>query len=123
MWNVRTFADPSFFRLIHTLLGEAQSNLRRTKWTHRGVAWIKQRHTYTGNNSSFVIEQYLITKPDPNGWTLLVVKEMWWDGDDKPIRSTQWAKPLSGKRAKTLEWLKAEERRINTQPLPTKAAK
>lgn len=119
---MRTFADPSFFRLIYTLLGEAHSDMRRTKWSHRGVNWVRQRHTFNGNNSGFAIDQYLITKPNPNGWSLLVVKEMWWDGEDKPIRSTQWAKPLSGKRAKTLEWLRAEERRISGQPISSKAA-
>ena len=119
---MRSFGDPSFFRLLHTLLGEAGSDLRRTKWSHRGVNWLRQRHSFTVSSVGFAIEQYLITKPNPNGWTLLVVKEMWWDGDDKSIRSTQWAKPLSGKRAKTLEWLKAEERRINGTTLPTKAA-
>jgi hypothetical protein len=119
---MRTFADPSLFRLIHALLGEAHSDFGCTKWTHRGANWTRQRHSFNSSNSGFVIEQYLITKPNPNGWTLLVVKEMWWDGDDKPIRTTQWAKPLSGQRAKTLEWLRAEERRINALPLPAKAA-
>lgn len=119
---MRSFGDPSFFRLLHTLLGEAGSDLRRTKWTHRGVNWLRERHSFTSNTVSFAIEQYLITKPNPNGWSLLVVKEMWWDGEDKSIRSTQWAKPLSGKRAKTLEWLKAEERRVNALPVTEKAA-
>lgn len=118
---MRTFADPSFFRLIYMLLGEAHTDLRRTKWTHRGVNWVRQRHTYSGNHSGFAIDQYLITKPNPNGWSLLVVKEMWWDGDDKPIRSTQWGKPLSGKRVKILEWLKTEERRIAGQSIPSEA--
>lgn len=120
--NVRTFADPSFFRLIHLLVGEAHSDLRRTTWTHRGVSWVRQRHNFAGSTFSFSIEQYLITRPNAGGWSLLVVKEMWWDGDDKPIRSTQWAKLLSGKRAKALEWLKAEERRINAPASIEKAA-
>jgi hypothetical protein len=119
---VRTFADPSFFRLIHALLDEAHSHLRRTKWTHRGVNWQRQRHSFTSSETGFAIDQYLITKSGSNGWTLLVVKEMWWDGSDKPIRSTQWGKPLSGSRAKALEWLRAEERRINGQVLSAKTA-
>jgi hypothetical protein len=119
---VRTFADPSFFRLIYTLLGEAHSDLRRTKWAHRGVNWVRERHTFNGSASGFAIDQYLLTKPNPNGWTLLVVKEMFWDGNDKSIRSTQWAKPLSGSRSKVLEWLRSEERRISGQPLLSRAA-
>jgi hypothetical protein len=47
---------------------------------------------------------------------------MWWDGNDRVIRSVQWAKPLSGNRAKILEWLRAEERRIAAGSIPDKAA-
>lgn len=112
---MRTFASSSFFRLIYGLLGEAHSDLRRTKWEHRGVNWTRERHTFNGSASGFVIDQYLLTKPNPNGWTLLVVKEMFWDGNDKPIRSTQWAKPLSGSRSKMLEWFRGEECRISGQ--------
>lgn len=119
---MRTFADPSFFRLIYALLDEARPGLRRTKWSHRGVNWQRQRHSFTSSETGFAIDQYLITKPGPSGWTLLVVKEMWWDGNDKSIRSTQWGKPLSGSRVKVLEWLRGEERRINAQAMPTKAA-
>ena len=119
---MRTFASPSFFRLIYVLLGEAHSDLRRTKWEHRGVNWIRERHIFNGSASGFVIDQYLLTKSSPNGWTLLVVKEMFWDGSDKSIRSTQWAKPLSGSRSKMLDWLRAEERRISGQSLLSQAA-
>jgi hypothetical protein len=119
---VRTFASPSFFRLIYALLGEAHLDLRRTKWEHCGVNWIRERHTFNGSVSGFAIDQYLLIKPNPNGWTLLVVKEMFWDGNDKSIRSIQWAKPLSGSRSKMLDWLRAEERRISGQPLLSRAA-
>jgi hypothetical protein len=119
---MRSFGDPSFFRLLHILLGEAGADVRRTKWSHRGANWVRQRHSFTSSSVGFAIEHYLITMPNPNGWTLLVVKETWWDGDDKSLRSAQWAKPLSGERAKTLEWLKAEERRINSAPVASKAA-
>ncbi|MGH6702990.1 MAG: hypothetical protein ACRECG_06265 [Bradyrhizobium sp.] len=119
---MRTFADPSLFRLIHMLLGEAHPDLRRTKWSHRGVNWFRERHSFSGSSSGFAINQYLISKPQPGGWSLMVVKETWWDGNDKVIRSVQWAKPLSGSRAKTLEWLRAEERRIAAEPVQGRAA-
>ena len=119
---MRTFADPSFFRLIYTLLGEAHSDLRRTKWSHRNVNWLHERHTFNGSLFGFAIDQYLIAKPNPNTWSLLIVKETWWDASDKSIRSSQWAKPLSGNRSKILEWLRAEERRIAAQPFSSKVA-
>jgi hypothetical protein len=120
--EMRSFADPSFFRLIDTLLAEAHTDLRRRKWAHRGVDWLRERHSFTGAACGFAIEQYLVSKPNPNGWSVLVIKEMWWDSNDNSIRSTHWAKPLSGSRQKTLEWLRGEERRIAAQPLTTRAA-
>jgi hypothetical protein len=109
---VRTFADPSLSRLIHTLLGEANSDLRRKTFAHRGANWTRERHSFNGAVCGFAVDRYLITKPNPNGWSLLFVKEIWWDENDKTIRSTEWAKPLSGDRSKILEWLRSEERRI-----------
>lgn len=119
---MRTFADPSLFRLIYILLGEAHSDLRRTKWSYRGIDWQRERHSFSSSSSGFAIDRYLMTKPHPGSWSLIVVKEMWWDGNDKVIRSVQWAKPLSGNRAKILEWLRAEERRIAAGSIPDKAA-
>ena len=109
---MRTFADPSFFRLIHTLIGEANSDLRFKTFAHRGANWNRERHSFNGAACGFAVDRYLISKPNPNGWSLLFVKEIWWDQNDKTIRSTEWAKPLSGDRSKILEWLRLEERRI-----------
>lgn len=119
---MRTFADPSFFRLIHTLIGEANSDLRFKTFAHRGVHWNRERHSFNGVVYGFAVDRYLISTPNPNGWSLLFVKEIWWDENDKTIRSTEWAKPLSGDRSKILEWLRLEERRILARSAASKAA-
>jgi hypothetical protein len=119
---VRTFADPSFFRLIHTLIGEANSDLRFKTFAHRGANWNRERHSFSGAGCGFAVDRYLISKPNPNGWRLLFVKEIWWDENDKTIRSTEWAKPLSGDRSKILEWLRLEERRILVRSTAPEAA-
>jgi hypothetical protein len=109
---VRTFADPAFFRLFYTLLSEGQGSARHAPWSYRGASWAHERHAFSGSVCSFAIDRYIVARSGLNGWALLVVKETWWDGKDNAIRSIQWAKPLSGSRAKTLEWLRGEERRI-----------
>lgn len=119
---MRSFADPAFFRLLNALVSEAGADLRRTRWSHRGVDWVRQRHSFTSDAASFTIEQCVMASPGSHGWSLLLVKEMWWDGEDNSIRSTQWAKPLSGRRAMMLAWLQAEERRLNGVSVTTKAS-
>lgn len=114
---MRTFADPSFFRLFHTLLDESCSDRQQSQWSHRGIAWVHQRHSFTGIICGFGIHQYLMTKAGSQGWSLLVVKEHWWNArGEAGLRSTEWAKHLTGNRAHILDWLRAEERRIAAAP-------
>jgi hypothetical protein len=119
---VRTFADPSFFRLIRTLIGEANPDLRFKTFAHRGADWNRERHSFNGVVYGFAVDRYLISTPNPNGWSLLFVKEIWWDENNKTIRSTEWAKPLSGNRSKVLEWFRLEERRMLARSGASKAA-
>ena len=57
----------------------------------------------------FGIHQYLMAKACSQGWSLLVVKEHWWNArGEADLRSTEWAKPLTGSRAHILDWLRGE---------------
>jgi hypothetical protein len=94
------------------LLAEANPTLRLRSWSHRGASWYRERHSFNGVVCGFAVDRYLIGKPNPDGWTLLFVKEIWWGENDKTIRSTEWAKLLSGNRSKILEWFRLEERRL-----------
>jgi hypothetical protein len=45
----------------------------------------------------------------------MVVKEHWWAGKQgEVIRSTNWAKPLKGRRASILAWLEQQKRELET---------
>jgi hypothetical protein len=119
---MRTFSDPSLFRLIHALMDEARAD-HASAWTHRGVAWTRERHSFSGAAPAFAIQQVVLTRPGATGWTLLVVREHWWSpATDKALRSAEWAKPLAGGRAAIWEWLRLEERRIDRMgPAPGQA--
>lgn len=110
---MRTFADPSFFRLFHALLDDSCPDRQQTQWSHRGIAWMHQRHSFTGVVCGFGIHQYMMAKTGSHGWSLLVVKEHWWTvRGETSLRATEWAKPLTGKRSHIMDWLRSEERRI-----------
>jgi hypothetical protein len=107
---VKAFGDPAFFRMYEALLGEAPGS-SAFRWTHRGVEWVRTRHSYTSPTHGFGLETVEITKPGSNCWSLLVVKEFWWDSNNSSLKSSQWAKPMSGKREEIRRWVQLEERR------------
>jgi hypothetical protein len=107
---VKAFGDPAFFRLYEALLAEAPDS-NAFRWTHRGVKWVRTRHSYTSLRHGFGLETVEISKPGSRSWTLLVVKEFWWGPDGSTLKSTQWAKPASGRREEIRRWVQLEERR------------
>jgi hypothetical protein len=104
------------------LLAEANPTLQLKSWSYRGASWNRERHSFNGVICGFAVDRHLISRPNPNGWTLLFVREIWWGENDKTIRSTEWAKLLSGNRSKILEWLRLEERRILARSAAAEAA-
>ena len=110
MRALKAFGDPAFFRVYDALLGEGPD--RQTfRWTHRGVEWVRARHSFNSTTHGFALETVEITKSGSTSWTLLVVKEFWWASDGSPLKSTHWAKPTSGKREDIRRWVQLEERR------------
>lgn len=108
---MKSFGDPSFFRLYNALLGEGSPDPQAFEWTYRGVHWLRNRHTFTNPLYGFAIEVVLMTKSTPNAWSLLIVKEFWWERNGSSMKSGQWAKPLSGSKADIRRWVQLEERR------------
>lgn len=109
---MRSFGDPSFFRVFDTLLGESNSNPRTRQWTSHGIDWVRERHSFTGAYCSFGIDVFRLTKPTSPKWSFVVVKEHWWGtAQDQTLRSTHWAKPISGNKAEIMKWMKLEQSR------------
>jgi len=111
---VRNLATPSFFRTFDLLLVASNPGLKLTKWSYDGVDWVRGRYSVTGRNHGFVIEINTLTRPGRRGWCLLVTKEHWWAGmRTEAIKSTQWARPVSGRSKDILEWFRKHEKAID----------
>jgi hypothetical protein len=107
---MKSFARPSFFRVFDLLLSTTNPGLQQASWSHDGIAWERERHSFTGTNHGQTIEIVTLTRPGKRGWSLMVVKEYWWAGkENKPIKALRWAKPVDGQRLQILEWFRSQE--------------
>jgi hypothetical protein len=107
---MKSFAQPSFFRVFDLLLGAANPGLKLTSWSHDGVAWERERHSFHGAAHGQSIEIVIVTRIGKRGWRLMVVKEYWWAGQEgRAIKSVKWAKAIDGQRTEILNWFRAQE--------------
>lgn len=107
---VRSLARPSFFRMFDLLVSTSNPGMKRTRWTHDGVDFERERHSFTSSRHGIVIEIFTLTRGGRHGWSLMVTKEYWWAGPDAtPFKNLRWARPLSGERSDLFTWLRAQE--------------
>jgi hypothetical protein len=113
---VKTFASASFFRAFDLLLAKTNPSLKLSHWTYDGVEWGRERHSFGGRTHGFAVEVATMTRPGRQGWTLMVVKEFWWAGNQgKELRSSRWAQLLSGRRNDALGWMREQERGLERE--------
>ena len=110
---MKTFASASFFRTFDLLLAKTNPSMKLSRWNYDGVDWGRERHCFGGGTHGFAVEVVTITRSGRQGWTLMVVKEFWWAGNQgKDIRGTHWAHLMSGRRTDALEWMREQERAL-----------
>lgn len=115
---MKNFAQPSFFRVFDLLVSLTNRGLKRSHWTHDGVEFERERHTAMGPRHGLTIEIFTLRRASRRGWSLMVVKEYWWAGEEsKALKNLRWAKPTSGQRADILTWLRAQEAKIGRRSL------
>ena len=111
---MKNFAHPSFFRLFDLLLSLTNPSLKRSHWTHDGVEFERERHSVTGAKHGFAIEIFTLTHRGRRSWSLMVIKEYWWVGEEsKALKNLRWARPIGGQRSDILSWLRAQDAKID----------
>ena len=114
---MKSFAQPSFFRLFDLLVSLTNPGLKRSRWAHDGVEFERERHSVMGPKHGLVIEIFTLERSGRRGWSLMVTKEYWWAGaQSKALKNLRWAKPTGGQRADILSWLRAQEAKIGRAP-------
>jgi hypothetical protein len=107
---MKNLAHPSFFRVFDLLLGTTNPGLKLSLWSHNGVSWERERHSFMGATHGQTIEIFTLRRNGKRGWSVIIVKEYWWVGkESKPVKAVRWAKPVEGQRTDILTWFRAEE--------------
>ena len=112
---MKSFADPSFFRVIDILVadGSPTGGPFRTAWRHAGVDWERERHSFTGGHYAFVTEVCAVSHRTEPAWRLLIVNERWQcDERGDGTRHVRWARLVGGRRDAALAWLRAQEKAL-----------
>ncbi len=113
---MKSLAQPSFFRVFDLLLGATNPGLKLSSWTHDGVAWERERHSFTGSKHGQTIEIVTLTRPGRHGFSIMIVKEYWWVGkENRAVRAVRWAKPIDGERREIMNWFRAQEAALDRQ--------
>jgi hypothetical protein len=113
---VKNLAQPSFFRLFDLLVSLTNRGLKRSHWTHDGVEFERERHSVMGPRHGLTIEIFTLRRVGRRGWSLIVVKEYWWAGEEsRTLKNLRWARPISGQRSDILSWLRAQDAKIGRQ--------
>jgi hypothetical protein len=118
---MKSLARPSFFRMFDLLMSTTNPGLKLTHWTHDGVEFERERHSFTGPKHGLTIEIVTLTHSGRRGWSLMVTKEYWWTGaESKAFKNLRWARPISGQRNDLFAWLRAQEAALERLATMTK---
>ena len=115
---MRTFADPSFYRVFDTLISNAGTTpgTFKTQWSDHGVDFDRSRHSCTADGYSFTVEICQLEKTGTRPWALIAVKEYWHLERAAGLpRQVRWAKLITGRRTDALDWFKQRGAEIEQQ--------
>ncbi len=110
---MKRLGDPSFFFIFDRILSAIDPMLKADQWQVDGALITKERHSFFGQTHNFISDAFNITFPGRKGWTLLVVKEHWWKGDQN--RDQRWVMLTSGHRTDVMLWLKKQGQSLNAK--------
>lgn len=113
---MKTLSDASFFRVFNLLVGTSNPGQKLDSWTIDDVHFERERHTFGGRTYCFAIDVFALSRVGRRGWSLIVVKEFWWDGGHRrSIRTQGWSKLAGGSRRDVMVWLRGQEQRLERQ--------
>ena len=113
---MKTLSGASFFRLFDMLTAASNPGLKADRWAVEDVCFERERHSFSGRTHCFAIDVFMLSRAGRSGWTLMVAKEFWWDGDHKrAIRMQGWSRPIDGRRRDIMVWLRDKEIELQRQ--------
>ena len=94
-------------------------NNRRSRLTLDGLACARERHSFTGQRHGFAVDIFTFTRAGKRDWSLMVVKEYWWIGEEsKDTKVLRWAGPTGGRRNDIIAWFREQEAILERSSAP-----
>ncbi len=94
---MKSLQRPSFFRMFDLLLGTTNPGFKLTRWTHDGVEFERERHSFSSPRHGLTIE--------------IVIKNL------------RWARPLGGQRGDLFAWLRVQEAALERASISEQASR
>src|SRR6266571_1730835 len=89
---MKSLQRPSFFRMFDLLLSTTNPGFKLSRWTHDGVEFERERHSFSSPRHGLTIEIVTLTRSGRRAWPLMVTKEYWWAGtESKAFKNPPWA--------------------------------
>ena len=121
---MKSLQRPSFFRMFDLLLGTTNPGFKLTRWTHDGVEFERERHSFSSPRHGLTIEIVTLTRSGRRAWSLMVTKEYWWAGtESKAFKNLRWARPLGGQRGDLFAWLRVQEAALERASISEQASR
>ncbi|MBI1364917.1 MAG: hypothetical protein GC153_03045 [Alphaproteobacteria bacterium] len=114
---MKALGDASFFHAFETIADAGNPGHHQKSWRHEGACWRRDRQSISCAEYTLIAEVFTVAHETRPKWTLLVVKEHWWAGEEKDaVRSQRWARPISGRRSDILAWFRARQNEAAQRP-------
>jgi hypothetical protein len=121
---MKSLQRPSFFRMFDLLLSTTNPGFKVSRWTHDGVEFERERHSFNSPRHGLTIEIFTLTHSGRRRWSLMVTKEYWWAGtESQAFKNQRWARPLSGQRGDLFAWLRAQEAALERASISEQASR
>lgn len=114
---MKSFQDNSFNNAFQRIMAKAKPTPTATRWEISGTVWVRDRHSYTGQDYMVHTEVFRLTHRGAPAWELMIVFENWWHASSEtPVRNAHWAKLIKGRKQNVLPWFRKQEALVNTAP-------
>src|SRR5579863_7452079 len=108
---MRGVNDRNVFNLWQILYRAACPSATETHWRVGDVDWRKERLSFSGTDYAVTLEVHHLRGTAQGGvpWTLMVALEHWWDKSGAALKTTSWARVISGDAKTIISWLRRQE--------------
>lgn len=108
---MRGINDRNFLNLWQIVHRATRPGFDQCHWQVGDVDWRTERHSFSAAAYAVALDVHLLScaRGERTLWRLMVVTEYWWDESRAPLKSTSWARMVSGDARAAIAWFRERE--------------